>query len=299
MTDTSAATDFPLWSDDPSLTDLLSFDAVAVTAADALLDDRLDPVALGLSGPWGSGKTTVLGLVAQSLAARNTDDAKVIVVQTDPWRYDPTTGAKESLIAEVLNRLSEEVAKDETTGGKAKKLLKRLVQRVDWAKAIKLAAKTSLALQIPSFDELTDLVKDSDEDSDEDRPPRGWRAFAASSVSSWHPTNCGTSAALSCSSTILTAVCRRRSSRPLRPSGCFWPYRRCRSSSRPTRTVWPRRSGRGFRSPTGPDRGRRRLDGGAGQALPAQDRADDPAAASTEPLRYAGLSAAAATTESR
>lgn len=177
MTDTSTLADFPLWSDDPSPTDLLSFDAVAVTAADALLDDRLDPVALGLSGPWGSGKTTVLGLVAQSLAARNTEEAKVIVVQTDPWRYDPTTGAKESLIAEVLGRLSEELAKDENTGDKAKKLLKRLVQRVDWAKAIKLAAKTSLALQIPSFDELTDLVKDSDEDSDADRPPRGLEGF--------------------------------------------------------------------------------------------------------------------------
>jgi hypothetical protein len=178
MTDSAATTsDFPLWSDDPALIDLLSFDAVASTAADALLDDRLDPVALGLSGPWGSGKTTVLGLVGQALAAQNTPTAQVIVVQTDPWRYDPTTGAKESLIAEVLKRLSEEVIKDETVGGKAKKLLKRLVQRVDWAKAIKLAAKTSLALQIPSFDDLTDLVKDSDEDSDEDRAPRGLEGF--------------------------------------------------------------------------------------------------------------------------
>jgi hypothetical protein len=178
MTDSAAPTsDFPLWSDDPALIDLLSFDAVASTAADALLDDRLDPVALGLSGPWGSGKTTVLGLVGQALAAQNTPTAQVIVVQTDPWRYDPTTGAKESLIAEVLKRLSEEVVKDETVGGKAKKLLKRLVQRVDWAKAIKLAAKTSLALQIPSFDDLTDLVKDSDEDSDEDRAPRGLEGF--------------------------------------------------------------------------------------------------------------------------
>src|ERR1039458_5669178 len=178
MTDPATpSTDFPLWSDDPALIDLLSFDAVASTAADALLDDRLDPVALGLSGPWGSGKTTVLGLVGQALAAQNTPTAQVIVVQTDPWRYDPTTGAKESLIAEVLKRLSEEVVKDETVGGKAKKLLKRLVQRVDWAKAIKLAAKTSLALQIPSVDDLTDLVKDSDEDSDEDRAPRGLEGF--------------------------------------------------------------------------------------------------------------------------
>lgn len=178
MTDSAAPiSDFPLWSDDPALIDLLSFDAVASTAADALLDDRLDPVALGLSGPWGSGKTTVLGLVGQALAAQNTPTAQVIVVPTDPWRYDPTTGAKESLIAEVLKRLSEEVVKDETVGGKAKKLLKRLVQRVHWAKAIKLAAKTSLALQIPSFDDLTDLVKDSDGDSDEDRAPRGLEGF--------------------------------------------------------------------------------------------------------------------------
>lgn len=33
--------------------DLLSFDAVAGTVADALLDEALAPVALGLSGSWG------------------------------------------------------------------------------------------------------------------------------------------------------------------------------------------------------------------------------------------------------
>src|ERR1039458_5137623 len=109
MTDSAAPTsDFPLWSDDPALIDLLSFDAVATTTADALLDDRLDPVALGLSGPWGSGKTTVLGLVGLSLSERDTPEAKVIVVRTDPWRYDPATGAKESLIAEVLAAIANE-----------------------------------------------------------------------------------------------------------------------------------------------------------------------------------------------
>ncbi|WP_447138668.1 hypothetical protein [Micromonospora sp. LZ34] len=38
-----------LWSDDPSRMDWLSCDAVAQTVADALLDEALDPVALGLS----------------------------------------------------------------------------------------------------------------------------------------------------------------------------------------------------------------------------------------------------------
>lgn len=156
-----------LWSDDPANVDLLSFDAVAQTVADALLDETLDPVALGLSGSWGSGKTTVLGLVGQELDRRRTATQKVLVIQTDPWRYDPATGAKESLIAEVLTALANEIADSETNTDKARNLLARLGKRVDWAKAIKLAASSSLTLQIPNFDQLVELVrpKEGDEES--------------------------------------------------------------------------------------------------------------------------------------
>ncbi len=155
-----------LWSDDPSGLDLLSFDAVAQTLADALLDEALDPVALGLSGSWGSGKTTVLGLVAQELDRRRADERNVLVIQTDPWRYDPSTGAKESLIAEVLGALAAEIDRSETKTDKAKNLLVRLGKRIDWAKAIKLAAKSSLTLQIPDFDKLVELVKPKEGDEE-------------------------------------------------------------------------------------------------------------------------------------
>ena len=163
-----------LWSDDPANMDLLSFNAVAQTVADALLDAALDPVALGLSGSWGSGKTTVLGLVAQELDRRATPEDKVLVIQTDPWRYDPTTGAKESLIAEVLAALATEVAGSATKTDKAKNLLMRLGKRIDWAKAIKLAATSSLTLQIPDFDKLVELVKPKEGD---EQSVRGLEAF--------------------------------------------------------------------------------------------------------------------------
>lgn len=169
-----------LWSDDPARTDLLSFDAVAATIADALLDQALDPVALGLSGTWGSGKTTVLGLVESELGQRAAESAKVLVIQTDPWRYDPNTGAKESLIGEVLTALEKEIRESqngtEEAKDTAKKMLRRLAKRVDWAKAIKLAAKTSLALQIPSVDEVLGLVKPASEDGEENEG-RGLEAF--------------------------------------------------------------------------------------------------------------------------
>ncbi|MGH8774419.1 MAG: KAP family P-loop NTPase fold protein [Jiangellaceae bacterium] len=155
-----------LWSDDPAKVDLLSFDAVAQTVADALLDEALDPVALGLSGSWGSGKTTVLGLVGQELDRRKTETQKVLVIPTDPWRYDPTNGAKESLIAEVLAALASEINTSETKTDKAKNLLARLGKRIDWAKAIKLAATSSLTLQIPDFDKLVELVKPKEGDEE-------------------------------------------------------------------------------------------------------------------------------------
>jgi len=155
-----------LWSDEPARIDLLSFDAVAQTVADALLDDSLDPVALGLSGSWGSGKTTVLNLIGDELDRRTSIGRKVLVVRTDPWRYDPATGAKESFIAEVLGALDAEVDRSTSTTGKAKDLLVRLGKRIDWAKAMKLAATTSIALQIPNVQDLMDLVRPSDGDPD-------------------------------------------------------------------------------------------------------------------------------------
>lgn len=178
MADPSSAP--ALWSDDPAETDLLSFDAVAATISDALLDRALDPVALGLSGPWGSGKTTVLGLVESELGERAEESAKVLVIKTDPWRYDPNTGAKESLIDEVLTALGKEIKESQsgTEDAKqaAKEILGRLAKRVDWAKAIKLAAKTSLALQIPSVDEVVGLVKPKSDDG-KDNEDRGLEAF--------------------------------------------------------------------------------------------------------------------------
>jgi hypothetical protein len=152
-----------LWSDEPSKIDFLAAQAIAETVSDAVLDDDLDPLAIGLSGPWGSGKTTVLELIKADLDRRSDiEDAKILTVRTDPWRYDPSVGAKESLIAEVLDALAVELeAQPETKADKAKKLLKKLIDRVDWSKAITLAARTSLTYQLPGIDDLPGLIRES------------------------------------------------------------------------------------------------------------------------------------------
>ena len=100
----------------PASLDLLAFSPVAETVASALLDDQLDPVVLGVSGRWGSGKTTVLQLVGAELAKSTNKDSKILVVPTEPWRYDPATGVKESLISEVLSALEVEVGRIDDEG---------------------------------------------------------------------------------------------------------------------------------------------------------------------------------------
>jgi hypothetical protein len=169
-----------LWSDEPDDVDLLAFSAVAETVIDAILDEALDPVAIGISGAWGSGKTTVLRLVESGLGERNLGPGKqVLIVPTDPWRYDPSVGAKETLIGEILGTINAKLAEQtsETTTGKAMTLVRKLAKRVQWAKGLKLAARTAITLQLPNPDDLTDLIAESDDEGE--GQPRGLDQFRA------------------------------------------------------------------------------------------------------------------------
>lgn len=157
-----------IWSDEPASVDLLAFGAIAETAVEVVLDDALDPIALGISGPWGSGKSTILKLIKAELAAREpvSGDKRILVVETDPWRYDPDVGAKGTLILEVLNALQTELEGCNQGAEKVAGALKKLAKRVNWVKALKLAARSSITLQLPGIDDLSGLVNEAEAEGD-------------------------------------------------------------------------------------------------------------------------------------
>lgn len=170
MTDSASVNNkqYPLLLDEPTEIDLLSFDAVASTVVDAVLDPSLDPIALGLSGSWGSGKTSVLRLIGRDLRQPDTDATRV-VVETDPWRYDPQLGVKESLIGEILDAIEGVIPADDL-GDKSRTILRRLAKRIDWTKALKLAATSAITVSLPSVDKVVDLVRPKNEVDGEDAP---------------------------------------------------------------------------------------------------------------------------------
>jgi len=157
-----------LWSDEPSPVDLLAFGAVAETAVEAVLDDVLDPIALGISGPWGSGKSTVLKLIESELESRSDSEQnrRILIVASVPWRYDPAVGAKATLIGEVLSALDKELQRCGGVEAGAKSKLNKLAKRVNWVKALKLAARTSITLQLPGIEDISGLVSEGDINDD-------------------------------------------------------------------------------------------------------------------------------------
>lgn len=161
---------YPLFLDEPTDVDLLSFDAVASTVVDALLDPRLDPIALGLSGSWGSGKTSVLRLIAHQLRVDGEEALSCLVIETDPWRYDPQLGIKESLIGEILTAI-EAALPSEGVGAESKMLVQRLLRRIDWTKAMKLAAKSAITVTLPSLDGVLELVRPKQDEAEEKPEP--------------------------------------------------------------------------------------------------------------------------------
>ncbi|MGZ8631343.1 MAG: P-loop NTPase fold protein [Actinomycetota bacterium] len=79
------------------------FDAVVAPVLQAIGSPELDPVTIGIHGPWGGGKSTILGLIDDSLAG----DDRYLVVRTDPWEYSDHGDVKGAVIAEVLGALDK------------------------------------------------------------------------------------------------------------------------------------------------------------------------------------------------
>jgi hypothetical protein len=143
----------PLWPDTPTSADLLGFEDIAAPVIQAVQRPRLDPVAIGVHGDWGCGKSTILEIVGDALD--KTDG--VLVIRTRPWEYDPTIDSRATLIGEVLEALAAHASRDATLTGALKDKFSALRKRIQWTKAITLASKSAMTMTLPSIDGLIGL----------------------------------------------------------------------------------------------------------------------------------------------
>ena len=125
-------------ADNPSTIDLLGFGAIASAVADVVCGDTGEPMTIGLHGPWGSGKSSLLQQVRIELSLRS----QTTVVELNPWEIEDQDEVKGTIITAVLDQL---LAGSNDEGIKSK--LIGLMRRISWTRAAKAIARGAITMQ--------------------------------------------------------------------------------------------------------------------------------------------------------
>ena len=119
--------------------DYLTFKIVADPVARMIIQGGDKPVSIGVSGNWGAGKSSMVGMIADSL--KDTEDAhKYIFLDFNAWLYQGYDDARTALLQSVQKKLSSEMEKRKIPEGDgAWEKLKKFTKRINWFQVSKLA----------------------------------------------------------------------------------------------------------------------------------------------------------------
>lgn len=134
-----------MWPDNETERDFLNFSGIADTVAEIIVQANGRPASIGVSGAWGTGKSSMIKLVRRSLERRAEDLAShYVFVEFNAWLYQGYDDARAALLEVIATTLAEEAKARETGIDKAQNLLRR----VNWLRAAKLGAGSALALAL-------------------------------------------------------------------------------------------------------------------------------------------------------
>lgn len=140
-----------MWPDIETNQDYLNFSEVADLAAGIIRNEQMLPISLGVFGGWGSGKTSLLGLIEAALD-QDVLSKKVTLVKFDAWLYQGYDDARAALMEVIAEHLLEAAKENAGILGKAK----ALAARINYFRLIGIAADVgAAAFGIPTFGALT------------------------------------------------------------------------------------------------------------------------------------------------
>lgn len=123
-----------MWADNETTTDLLGFAVHAQLLRQLVTREELLPVTIGVFGDWGSGKSSVMWMLRERLAA----EEDVLCLYFDGWALEGYDDAKAALMSSILMQLGEH----KRFGPKIRLKIAALLKLVNYMRVISLGLKT-------------------------------------------------------------------------------------------------------------------------------------------------------------
>lgn len=147
-----------MWSDRESLHDCLGFTRYVDSLVSVCITPDIAPLAMGVFGSWGSGKTTLMRMMEKSLEFQKEQGVRTLWFNA--WQYD----GKEEIQSALINAILEKVQEGQSLVAEAKETLKRLKEGTSVLRLTKFIARSALTLTpdiggfLSCFQDETDRV---------------------------------------------------------------------------------------------------------------------------------------------
>ncbi|MBA3073842.1 MAG: NTPase KAP, partial [Anaerolineae bacterium] len=97
-----------MWHDVETTKDLLNFTVVADTAARLVRESAGQPLSIGISGNWGSGKSSMVKMIENTLVKADAHNGKYVFLEFNAWLYQGYDDARMALLQSVADKLLAE-----------------------------------------------------------------------------------------------------------------------------------------------------------------------------------------------
>ena len=125
-----------MWNDIETTDDLLNYSIIAQTAAQLIKDSGSTPLSIGVSGNWGTGKSSLIKMIGKTLKEEDPDGERFVFLEFNAWLYQGYDDARMALLQSVSDCLTAEAEKRKSGIEQAKDFAKR----INWLKIGKLLA---------------------------------------------------------------------------------------------------------------------------------------------------------------
>lgn len=107
-----------MWSDNETKDDLLGYQVHADLLKEIVLDPAMLPISIGVFGDWGSGKSSLMLLMKESIDLWSKETAnkkeKIAQIQFNSWQFENYEDTKLTLIETVLTEIEKDLKKKQS-----------------------------------------------------------------------------------------------------------------------------------------------------------------------------------------